>query len=295
MLASHTKILERYSREGQADKISEWEPKVAKLRQQIEEQEGPSGGYHQPSGYNTSTAPNHGYAQTSTGNYSQPPNQGYPQDHHSPQDNNRTSRGYSNPPVPYGHSTHAGQPRAHEVLSETNMKMTMELAAKDTLIDQKSEEIESLNAQIRSLSEQITNNKIVGADKVAQIEKDIQHTRADIEEARVQKQRELESQRAFMQKEIDQSYKTIEDRDSRVASLSSQLNKIKHDQEDEQFQISSFMTKTMSALHLASQTALEFGGVGEFAVESHTDLGFSQLTVKSVIKNDGSITHNSTL
>jgi hypothetical protein len=92
----------------------------------------------------------------------------------------------------------------------------MELASKDTLIDNKSTEIENLNNHSKQLVEQIAVAKSSGAERVASLERAIQLLKQEIEEGKVIKARELESQRSFLQKEVDQAAKLSEDTDERV-------------------------------------------------------------------------------
>jgi len=194
----------------------------------------------------------------------------------------------------YGGPQNNPQPNVDVVknLSETNMKLINQLAGKDTVIEEKTHEIESLNNHSRQLVEQISTTKLSSSDRVASLEREIQLLKGEIEEARVAKLRELESQRAFLQKEIDQVTKTVEDRDSRVAFLSGQLAKIKHDQEDESTRLSSFISKTMGALQLTGQNIQENGLTSPLLVESESNLGFSKLTIRSVVNPDGSVVNH---
>lgn len=102
-------------------------------------------------------------------------------------------------------------------LSEANMKLTMQLASKDTVIDEKTAEIESLNNHSKQLVTQIAETKSSSADRAAALEKEIQQLKSELEESRASKVRELESQRVYLQKEIDQASKVAEERESRVS------------------------------------------------------------------------------
>jgi len=317
MLASHTKILERYVRDGQHDKIAEWQMKVDKLRQQIEEIEGPSmqqsyqpsQQYNQPGGYNQ--APTGGPNQRPyTQNPSQPPygNQPPPQQGY-PQGSNYPSGPQGNQPPPqqqgyqqgssYSSGQQAYQPsqpvqpavphvtatekRAQEILSETNLKLQIELDKKETIITSKSEEVDRLNLHIKGLSEQLQGVKSSNMDRISHLEREFALLKTDFEDVKLSKQRELEQQRMTMQREIDQSAKIIQEKDSNVTNLSSQLTKIKNDQEEEQVKLGTFVGKAVGSLKMANQCCQETGGFGSLCVESSAKLGFSTLTIKSVI------------
>jgi len=190
---------------------------------------------------------------------------------------------------PQNFHQNASQSETNVKLSEVNMKLTMQLASKDTVIDEKTKEIESLNNHSRQLVEQIAQTKASSIDRVAALEREIQLLKAEIEESKASKLRELESQRAYLQKDVDQATKIAEDRDSRVNFLSGQLAKIKFDLEDEGTRLSSFLSKTMGAVQLANATCQQNGVNGAVLVEAESNLGFSKLTVRSIIHPDGKV------
>jgi len=169
------------------------------------------------------------------------------------------------------------------------MKLTMQLASKDTIIDEKANEIDSLNNHSKLLVEQIATSKSTGAERVASLEKAIQLLKQEVEEARATKSRELESQRAYLQKEVDQAIRTSEDMNSHVLDLNSQLEKIKHDQENEATRLSSYISKSLTAIELANSTSQKAGLNSNVLVESQSNIGFSKMTIRALVRADGTI------
>jgi len=249
------------------------------------------------------------------GNYNQAQNYGQqgPQNPNMNQGSNFSNQGPNNnqfQSVPQQYTPNNNQPQnfgqpantnqfsaeTNQKLSETNMKLTMQLASRDTVIDEKTNEIESLNNHSKQLVEQIAVTKASSAERAASLEREIQLLKAELEEARVTKLRELESQRVFLQKEVDQASKTAEDREGRVSFLGAQLAKITFEQENEATRLSSFINKTLGAVQLASQTCQNNGVNQPVLIESETNLGFSKLTLRSVIHADGTVENlNNTL
>jgi len=178
---------------------------------------------------------------------------------------------------------------SNQRLSDANTKLTFQLASKDTVIDEKTREIETLNNHSKQLVEQISSSKASGAERIASLERAIHLLKAEIEEAKVIRARELESQRSFLQKEVDQAAKIAEEMESRVQNLSAQLTKMKHDQENEGTRLSSFIAKTMVAIDLTNSTAQQSGYKANLLLESESNLGFSKMTMKSLILADGTV------
>jgi len=314
MLISHTKILDRYIKEGAQDKIADWQPKVDKLRAQIEEQEANAGGANQPASYpyreqGIPGQPPHyppaqqqyqqpaqqQYQQPAQQQYQQPAQQQYQPAHSQPTHTQPTHTQPTAPTQPVYSSTPnyapaptqtrpvstATEKRAHEILSETNMKLTMELATKDTFIEEKDIEIDNLKKKSQNLIDQLQNTKTTTAERIAFLEKEVSSSRS-----------ETEQQRTTLQKEIDHVKKVVEEKDDEIKALKEQLQKIKHDQEDESTRLSVFISKTLGAIKLTNETAQEHGNNNSFVLESQSNLGFSTMTIKSVVNGNGTFSVN---
>jgi len=172
------------------------------------------------------------------------------------------------------------------MLSAANDKLLQEVQAKDSIIDAKSLDISVLNKNVAALSEQLATIKAGAAEKVSHLEREIQLLRSELEEGKLSKVRELEQQRSSMQANVDQINKSIEERDSKVSSLNAQLNKIKQDQEEEGVNLGVFIGKSVHAMALANASSQENGNYGTLLVESQSNVGFSKLTLKTLINGD---------
>jgi len=350
MLASHTKILERYIRDGSQDKVAEWQPKVDKLRRQIEEMEG--GGQHtqqggfqqqqqQPQQFGNqqqfSGSPNVQQAQNFGNQPQQPPPQQFgnpnqPQNFGNqpqqqpqqfggnPNQMNRPSTGPQNAfggnpnqqsqqfggnpnqqpqnyvgqqstPQQFG-SPQAGQQlsaterRANEILSEKNNLLTQELAQKDTIIEGKSIEVGKLSAHVKGLNEQLASLKVSASEKQSHLEREIQIMKSEIEEGKIAKARELENQRASMQREVDMINKQIEEKDAKVSSLNQTLGQIKSDVENEAINLGIFINKSVTTFSLAANSSKDNGNSSIIFLEAQQNVGFANMTIRSAVNGD---------
>jgi len=169
------------------------------------------------------------------------------------------------------------------------MKLTMELATKDTTIDEQGQEIEKLRLQNQLLTEDLKKTKSSSGERISELESEVLNLKDNIEKGRISKRVALEEQKTEMQKAIDHSTAIIEERNREIENLRAQLLKIKQDQDDEATLLNIFVSKTLGAIELTSKTAQEKGSKGNFVVESQANLGFSNLTIKSTVKiSDGS-------
>jgi len=311
MLASHTKILERYIREGAHDKVAEWQPKVDKLRQQIDEMEG---NFHGPQGQQQFGGPNPsqqqfgGPPQQQFGpNPSQPqfPQHGNPNPHSRPTSSQGPNPGYGPSPTAYNqpqgpgnNPTQFGSPsnpqlhvsatekRANEILSDNNLKLTSELAVKETIIEGKQRDIEKLNANVKGLSDQLGTIKASALERQTLLEREIALLKSEIEEGKITKVRELEQQRASMQRDVDGINKQTEEKDNRISVLNTTLQQIKSDQENESINLGIFITKTINTAATAANASNDCGNTNVLVLESTQDVGFAQLSIKTAINGD---------
>lgn len=297
MLASHTKILERYIRDGAHDKVAEWQPKVDKLRQQIDEMEGrsPSMDQQQPMNNpygNYNQGPSHNMPpQGPTHNMppNQPPSHQPGPSHQIPPQQNQLpfqQQGYASPqPTQQNHDS-ATAKRAFEILNENNVKLTQDLATKDTIIEGKSIEIDKLSKNVKGLSDQLAGIKASTSEKASGLEREIQLLKNELEEGKVTKAKELENQKGAMQSQIDQINRLIEERDNKAGALSATLTQIKTDQENESVNLGIFISKSVNAMAMANETSKNSGNTSTLVVELQQDVGFANLTIKSAINGD---------
>jgi len=172
------------------------------------------------------------------------------------------------------------------MLSEQNIKLTKELTNKDAIIEGKSIEVDKINKQVKGLSDQLAGVKSSASERISHLEREIAMLKNEFEEGKLAKQRELEQQRATMQREVDQQNKNIEERDAKVSTLNAQLAKIKHDQEEESVNLGIFVSKSIDAISLATHTSSENGLYATFLIESQAEVGFSKLSIKSLLNGD---------
>jgi len=197
------------------------------------------------------------------------------------------STGYGSPnqPTQQMHDS-ATTKRAFELLNESNLKITQDLATKDAIIEGKSIEIEKLSKNVKSLSEQLASIKASTSEKASTLEREIQMMKNDLEEGKISKAKDLESQRSTMQGQIDQINKLIEERDTKASVLTSTLAQIKNDQENESVNLGVFITKAVNAFSLATTASQDRGNENMLVVESRQDVGFASLTIKTAINAD---------
>jgi len=285
MLVSHTKLLEKFIREGPPEKVSEWQTKVDNLRAQIEQSEGGS--------------QNQSPQQTPT---SQPIQQ---QQQYQPTYNQPVQHVQATSPQYPAQQSYAAPKtdgisvkRANELLSETNMTLTMQLASRDTEIEEKTLQIENLQKQTNDCKESTQNIQNTSAERISQLEKDLMGVRAEVDQERTKLQSEvndvisshkteIEEQKRIKTLEANEILETIKERDDEIQKLTQQLAALKS--EEESACLASFVTKTLDAIKLTNQVAKEKGNKGDLVVESKSNLGFANFTVRSVV-GDGSFT-----
>jgi len=291
MLVSHTKLLEKFMREGQQEKVAEWQAKVDNLRTQIEQSEGgmptassqPSSqplqqyqpSFNQPiqqqqvSHVQVATAPQYPAAQQQQQSYAAPKTEG------------------------------VSVKRANEMLSDSNMTLTMQLASRDTEIEEKTLQIENIQKQTNDCKETIQSIQNTSAERISQLEKDLICARADVEQERTKLQNEINDILSSHKTEIEEQKRiktldtnviseNIKEKDDEIQKLIQHLAALKS--EDESACLAAFVNKTLDAIKLTSQAAKEKGTKSDLVVESKSNLGFSNFTVRSVVDGDGSFT-----
>jgi len=166
------------------------------------------------------------------------------------------------------------------------MKLTQELSTKDTIIEGKSIEIDKLSKHAKGLSDQLATIKAGAQERASHLEREIQILKSELEEGKISKVRELESQRSSMQRDIDLINRSIEEKDIKVNALNSTLGQIKSDQENESVNLGIFITKSINTISIAANASQESGNTGLFIIESQQDVGFANMRIKTAVNGD---------
>jgi len=139
---------------------------------------------------------------------------------------------------------------------------------------------------VKGLSDQLAQIKSSALERQTLLEREITLLKSEIEEGKITKIRELESQRGALQRDIDGINKQIDEKDNRISGLNSTLQQIKNDQENESVNLGVFVSKTINAARLAASTSHECGNANVFVLESSQDVGFAHLSIKTAINGD---------